>query len=371
VSTNHATAAVLTGVGATFELREYPVPDPEPGAIVVKVELAGICATDAHVYRGLWPDLHYPAVLGHENTGIVVALGEGVDGDWLGEPLAVGDRVVVMGGTCGNCANCVLGRGPCTAPETMPGYGFSGPADVSLLSGGFSEYLYLSHPYTRVFKTSLDARTAVLAEPMATALSAVARTRIELGSTVVVQGAGAIGLLTLACARLSGATRTILVGGPAHRLELARELGASAVIDIEAVPDPAERLRMVRALTPGGRGADVVFGCVGAAPALPEGLRFLAPHGTMVELGTALGGASGVIRPAPELVGPNVTLIGHWDTRPEHWVRSLEVLASAGLPFARLVSHQLPLDRIGEAIESLLGDYVLDGKGVIKAAIAP
>lgn len=366
-----AKATVLTGVGGDFEVRQYPVPEAGPGSILVRVELSGICATDAHVYRGYWPDLVYPAVLGHENTGLVEVLGEGVTTDWLGAPLEVGDRVVVMGGTCGACANCVLGRGPCTAADAQPPYGFSGPADVSVFSGGFSEYMHLSHPYTRVFKTSLDATRAVLTEPFATAISGVARTSVELGSTVVIQGAGAIGLLTLACAKLAGAARTIVVGGPAHRLELARSLGADEVVDIAQVGDVEDRVRRVRELTPGGLGADRVFGCVGAAPAVGEGLRLLRPRGTMVEVGTALGDGSATIFPARDVVAANATLIGHWDTRPEHWVTALKVLEQASLPFHELVSHQVPLTRVGEAVNSLLGSYELDGRGVVKAAVAP
>lgn len=364
---------VLTGTGGRFDVQTYPVPPAEPGTALIRMELAGICATDAHVYQGHWPTIRYPVVLGHENVGVVAALGPGVARDFLGSPLHVGDRVVFKAGGCGRCAACVLGGSSRGCLNGRPGYGFAGPAtDAPHFTGGFGQFVSLSHPYTQIFRTSLDARTAVLTEPMAVAVSGVERARLALGDTVVVQGTGAIGLLTLACARLAGATQILAIGGPPRRLELARALGADEVIDIGAVPDPAERVRRVRAWTPGEGGADVVFGCVGRAAAVPEGLRLLKRGtGRMIEIGNALESGSASFSPAHDLVAPNATLVGHWATHTEHWVRALRVLATARLPIAEIVSHQIPLTRVGEAIQSLLGDYRLDGDEVIKIAVAP
>ncbi len=366
-----ASVSTLTGEGH-FAVQQYPVPAVEPGAILVRMELSGICATDGHVLQGHWPNLKYPVVLGHENVGVVEALGTGVTGDFLGNELAVGDRVVFKAGDCGRCAGCVLEGGGRNCENRMPGYGFAGPAtDPPHFTGGFGQFVYV-RPGTIVFKTPLGATTAVLTEPMAVAVSAVARSSIQLGDTVVVQGSGAIGLLTLACARLAGAMRTIVIGAPRHRLELAKEFGADETVDIAVVPSPEERIRIVRELTPRRRGADIVFGCVGRAAALIEGLALVKPAtGRMVELGNALGTEETVMQPAAQLVNPSITLIGHWATRTPHWVQALMVLGTGRLPFDRLVSHKVPLDSVEGAVRSLLSDYMLDGRGAIKIAVAP
>lgn len=366
-----ASVSALTGEGH-FAVQQYPVPAPEPGAVLVRMELAGICATDGHVLQGHWPNLKYPVVLGHENAGVVEALGAGVERDFLGSDLAVGDRVVFKAGDCGRCAGCVLEGGGRRCENRMAGYGFAGPAtDPPHFTGGFGQFVYV-RPGTIIFKTPLDAATAVLTEPMAVAVSAVARSGIQLGDTVVVQGSGAIGLLTLACARLAGAMRTIVIGAPRGRLELARELGADETVDITAVPSAEERIRLARDLTPRRLGADIVFGCVGRAAAMTEGLVFVKPGtGRMVELGNALGTEEAVIQPAAQLVNPSITLIGHWATRTPHWVRALAVLEKGRLPFDRLVSHKVPLHDVEPAVRSLLGDYMLYGREAIKIAVAP
>ncbi|TAK22820.1 MAG: zinc-binding alcohol dehydrogenase [Chloroflexota bacterium] len=368
-----ARASVLTGTRGDFRVQEYPVPPIEPGAILVRTELAGICATDPHVYEGHWKTIRYPVVLGHENVGIVEELGAGVDKDFLGKPLRVGDRVVFKAGSCGRCSACVLGGGGRGCLNRAGSYGFAGPAtEAPHFTGGFGEVVYLNNPYTEVFKTELDAQTAVLTEPTAVCVSAVMRAGIELGDTVVIQGAGAIGLLTLACARMAGSMRTILVGGPSRRLELAREMGADHTIDIFQVTDPTERVKRVRALTPGGEGADVVFGAVGKAPAVPEGMRFLKKGtGRMIELGNALESGPATFSPSADLVEPSLTLVGHWATSTPHWVRALRVLESGRAPFRDLVSHKIPLERLGDAVKALLTNYELDGEGAVKIAVAP
>src|SRR5438128_9413599 len=113
-------------------------------------------------------------------------------------------------------------------------------------SGGFAEYLYLSSPQTTfMLRMDAPASTVVLSEPRGVAVTAVRRAGPKLGETIVVQGCGAIGLLTLGVAKQAGATRAIVVGAPRERLEVAREFGADVVVDIDEVRDPRERARAV------------------------------------------------------------------------------------------------------------------------------
>lgn len=340
-------AAVMSG--EKFELREYPVPDPEPGAVLLKQELAGICGTDLHnwEYQRLKGDI----ILGHENVGIIDAIGKGVETDHLGRPIKPGDRVVFVPGT----------------PKGA--YGFLNAEEQPYLRGGFGEYIYLWNPDTIILKTDMPPEVAVLIEPFTIGVHGAMRSGLQFGDTVVVQGSGAIGLLTLVCAKISGAGRLIMVGGPPGRLELAKRLGADVVIDIKNVPDPAERTGIVLDNTPRREGADVVFECAGFLPAIPEGLTFLRRSGTYVAMGHFVDTGSFDCNPNQMFMRRNLRLEAVWASRPEHFVRALPILEKNEFPFADLISHIIPLDRVAEGFNALHSGYRLDGKDAIKIAV--
>jgi threonine dehydrogenase-like Zn-dependent dehydrogenase len=223
-----------------------------------------------------------------------------------------------------------------------------------------------------MLKMDGPATRAVLSEPLGVAVTAVRRAAPELGETIVVQGCGAIGLLTLAVARQAGASRAIVVGGPHERLELARAFGADVVIDIDAVPDPSERTRLVLSETTAGLGADLVFGCVGLAPAWLEGISYVRDGGRFMELGLASDTGNITFNPCTQLVAKNISLMGTLGL--ENYQDALvasRILEASRLPFEQLVSHQLPLERVGDAIAALNSDYQLDGKTALKITIAP
>jgi L-iditol 2-dehydrogenase len=337
-------------VGKSFETREYTVPDPAPGTILLRQELAGICGTDLHnwQHQRLTGDI----LLGHENVGIVDRLGPGVDTDSLGRPLKEGDRVVFPPG---NPAGT---------------YGFLAADDDPPFRGGFADYIYLAQPGSLFFKTNLPAEAAVLAEPFAVGVHGVMRSELKFGDTVVVQGSGAIGLVTLICAKASGAGRLIMVGGPAGRLELARALGADVVVDIGEVRDPAERTKIVLDQTAHRAGADVVFECAGFLQALPEGIGYLRRSGTYVEMGHFVDVGSLEFNPNQLLMRKNLRLEAVWGYGGNDiFQRALSVLERNEFPFARMISHKIPLDRIADGFGALDSSYRLDGKDAIKIAV--
>lgn len=340
-------AVVMTG--DRFEIREYPVPTPEPGTILLRQELAGICGTDIHNWKHR--RLDGEVLLGHENVGIVEALGAGVSTDYFGRPLAVGDRVVF-------------------APGTPDGaYGFQQAEEQPRFRGGFAEYIYLWHPASCVIKTSLPARVAVLTEPFSVGVHGVTRSGLLFGDTVVIQGTGAIGLMTLVAARVRGAGRIVVVGGPAGRLELARALGADVGIDIGQVPDPAERTRLVLEETAGGAGADVVFECAGVLSAITEGLGYVRRSGTFVEMGHFVDVGSIDLNPNQLLMRKNLRLEAIWGTGgTEGFTRAQRVLERIDLPLGELVTA-VPLERVTDAFAALSGSYRLDGRDVVKVAL--
>jgi L-iditol 2-dehydrogenase len=364
-------AAVLDKPMGTFRLEEFSVPEPEPGTVLLRQELAGCCATDAHTYLGQWP-ADFPVIMGHENVGIVEAIGAGGAVDFMRRALRAGDRVIARTSSCGACYECRSARRPRRCLNLRVRYGFSS-AEAAPLSGGYGEYLYLSSPQTTfMLKVNTRPSIAALHEPLGVAAHAVRRSQPKLGSTVVVQGSGAIGLFTLGLARLAGATRAIVIGGPAERLELAQAFGADVVINIDEVRTPEERLRLVLDETPGGLGADVVYGCVGKTAAWAEGLNYLRDgDGRFLEVGLAGDDGPVSFNPAQQLVAKNATFIGALGMAEEDSLTAVRVIESQRLPLEQVVSHQLPLSRVAEAMAALNSDYRLDGRTAVKIAIAP
>ena len=163
-------ASVMSG--KDFEIREYPVPEVEPGRVLMKQELGGICGTDLHNWQ--FQRLGYEVILGHENVGTLETLGTGVHQDTLGNPVKVGDRVVV---------------------SPSRGIGWKPAEEAPHLKGGFGQYIYVWDPATMFIKTDLPSEIAVLTEPSACSYHCVTRARIRLGDTLVIQGTVPIGLL--------------------------------------------------------------------------------------------------------------------------------------------------------------------------------
>ena len=340
-------ARAVVVMGQEFEVREYPIPDPDPGAIVLKQELGGICGTDLHYWQHGFTE---EKVLGHENVGIVAALGEGVTHDSIGRPVKEGDRVVLQPGI----------------PAGF-GYGFQEP---SKLCGGFAEYMHLNLPGTEWWRTDMSAEVGVLTEPFTIGVHAVDRSRLRIGDTVVVQGSGAIGMVTLIAARLSGAGKLIMVGGPPERLAIGRKFGADVTIDIGEVPSVEERTELVMQETPRGEGADVVFECAGFLSATPEGLGYCRHSGTFVEVGHFVDMGSIDFNINRLLMRKNLTLEAVWASQTSHFVQALPILERGDIPFGDMVSHVIPLDRVAEGFAALNGTYHLGDETVCKIAVS-
>ncbi|MCA9877514.1 MAG: zinc-binding dehydrogenase, partial [Thermomicrobiales bacterium] len=181
--------------------------------------------------------------------------------------------------------------------------------------------------------------------------------------------AGAIGILTLAAAKEAGALKTILIGAPRSRLELGKEFGADVTINIEEVPDPDERVRMVKDETLGGYGADVFFECSGVPAAIPEGLNMLRRGGIYVEPGHFTDHGEVAINPFRDIVNKQSIIVGVWGSSTPHFVFGRAIIESGKYPFAELVSHKLPLERVSDGIDAIGKTYRIDGEEIRKVAI--
>ncbi len=347
-------AAVLTAYKHPLELRDFPVPSVGPGEVLVRVEMAGICGTDVHLCDGEL-NIPLPVILGHETVGRIEAIGEGLKQDWRGTDLAVGDRITWASSmVCGECYYCRLKQQP-TRCLFRKAYGISYCADEAPhLRGGYAQHILL-RAGTAIFRIpdAVSTESVVGAGcALTTVLHGVEHTTIELGDTVIVQGAGPVGLAALAVATQSGAAKVIVIGAPQLRLELARTFGAHATISVEDVPDAAERKKLVLAET-GPYGADVILECVGRPSAVPEGWELCRDGGKCLVLGQYAN--SGDIPINPHMITrKQLQISGSWGFEPRHVDRALKLLEIPHWQerFAAEVTHRFPLEQASEAVET-------------------
>jgi threonine dehydrogenase-like Zn-dependent dehydrogenase len=281
-------AAVITEYEEPLEVRELPLPEPEAGALVVEMAAATICGTDVHLWEGGLDALgvELPVVPGHEGVGRIIAIGPGADRDSLGASLRIGDRVIWTHGSCGHCHACTVLGQPTLCPNRKVGM-YNDCGEFPHVGGTFAEHSYVWPEAGRV-KVPGEVR-----DEWAAAASCALRSAIGVvesagpilpTDTVLVQGAGPLGLFATALASLQTPRRLIVVGGPPERLELASAWGASATIDIGEHADPAARLARLRELCDGEL-ADVVIEVAGVPAAFAETIEMAAPGGRIVVAG--------------------------------------------------------------------------------------
>ncbi len=362
-------AAIYNGVGKPFEIIDYPLPEVGPGAILVKITMSTICGSDLHIWRGdidiAALGLPLPAIIGHEMTGKVAALGEGVSTDSAGQPLSVGDRVVYhFFKPCGRCPVCLRGEEAACSMNQL----FIFPIDAfPHFTGAYAEYYYLP-PGQTVIKVPDDLTDEMVA-PLNCALSEVIygfdKIGPVFGETVVIQGAGGLGIYATAVSREMGADRIIVVDGVAERLEMAKAFGADELIDMREYKTPEERVQRVMELS-AYRGADAVAEMVGLPQAIPEGLDMVGSGGRYLEIGNISPGMTTTIDPS-SIVRGSKTIHGVVFYGRDTLKKSLDFLSRTKdrYPFERLLSRSYPLEEINRAFEEQ------DKKLVSRAAIIP
>jgi len=369
-------AAVMTGPGQ-MEVQEFPWPELEKGAMLIEMEMSGICGTDKHAYKGemiLYGGTEaeqravFPCVKGHENIGRIVEMnGEYLDYD--GRPLKIGDRVTMCPNIiCQKCYYCrhVYAWPYCAENKT---YGVYFPADKPPhVTGGWAEYMYI-FPNSFVYKVPDDfpAWHGVNVELMVVTCNVDrAKGYMEFASrgfglmdTVLIQGVGAMGLAHLIKCRVLGAGDIIAVDPSAYRLELAKEFGADYTINVKKTTFK-ERLEMVRELTD-GRGADMVIETTGLAEVVPEGLDLLRRGGTYLEAGNFVDAGETTINVHRHLAAKNVLLLGNTNHPNSEYYRTIKMMTRYrdAFPWEKFVTHRFKLDDCKDALETSLKEEVL------------
>ena len=351
-------AACVVAFGHPLEIRDVPIPaELEPGAILVRTEVASICGSDVHLWQGelgAGGRLQLPIILGHEMMGRVARLGPGVRHDSAGQPLAEGDRIVWTHASCGACFACTVTHQPTLCPNRRM-YMFTNCEQPPYLLGGFAEYCYVL-PASGRLKIP-DEVSSELASAASCALRTVVHGfdrlgRVDNRDSVVIQGAGPLGLYATAMAVQAGAQQVIVIGAPASRLQVAHKWGASHTINIDDVPDARERRSMVRTLTE-RRGADIVIEVSGGRTAFPEGIDLVRRGGRYLVIGQV-----GEQQPpiAPRLiVEKQLTILGVMSGDTDHYYKALQFLKHnrERFSFADMLSNRYRLEQINEALEAM------------------
>ena len=361
-----------------FELEELPVPEVEPGGVLVRITAAGICGSDLHYYRGhLKPGnwtgdpKNRPTILGHEMTGVVAAMGSDVTTDSLGRSLKEGDRVAyTYFFPCMRCYFCLRGQLNTCPNRTR----FRRTVeDYPYCSGGFAQYFYL-HPGHFVFKVPDELPDEQVA-PVNCAVSQVVfglkKAGVQMGDTVVIQGAGGLGINAAAAAKEMGAGRVIVIDGAANRLSLALRCGADDVVDINEYGTSEARVARVKELTE-GRGGDVVMELVGLPDVFIEGLELTRNGGTLVEIGNMWPGGTAQLDVAKTVWG-NTTVLGiaHYDPYTLPVALDFLVEAQGKYALSELMSHGFPLTEINDAFKQAEWSGKDGGTEITRAYLTP
>ncbi len=359
-------AATLVKPGH-YEIREYPLPVPAPGCVLVKMELSGICGTDKHTFQGYTTQyggrkLEFPIIQGHENVGTVAAIGgNGKYTDFEGISLREGDRVVVGANVC--CGECYYCRHdfPYYCCENMTDYGNNLSAkNPPHLFGGWSQYMYIV-PGSFLVKVpdDLPSEVAVLTEIFAVSvgldrakqMSAFPSESFRFDDTVVVLGVGPLGMCFLMKARMLGAGTIIAVDLSQYRLNFAKRLGADHAVNVRR-HSQAERLQIVKDLT-NGRGADMVIECAGVPQAVPEALEMLRIGGLLVEAGNFSDLGEVPLSPHRHLCAKNARILGVGGEEPAAYGPSMRQMARyiKHYPLQEFVTHRFGLRDVAAAMQ--------------------
>ncbi|MFD5264811.1 NAD(P)-dependent alcohol dehydrogenase [Streptomyces sp. NPDC058335] len=341
-----AIAAVVNEVGGAFRLEDLELADPGPGEALIRIVATGVCHTDAIARDGDLP-MPYPGVLGHEGAGIVEAIGEGVTS------VGPGDHVVIGWPSCGSCRNCRdgeprycarLGEALCSGARLLGPH--AGDPSLRRSDGSavhshfFGQSSFASYSLTwadSLVKVPADVPVELLG-PLACGVATGAGTVFNTlkprpGSSLVVYGAGAVGLAAIMAARLSPATRIVAVDRHGSRLELATRYGATHTVQVGGDVDPVTAVHEIC-----GGPADYSLECTGVVTVVRQAIDSVGMLGTCVLVGGAPAGAEFAADHLSTLWGKRIVGTLGGSGRSEELIGTLVELYRQGrFPFDELI----------------------------------
>ena len=330
--------AVVYHAPGDIRVEDLPVPVCGADELLVRVDACAVCGTDWKSFKHGNPRIKAPLTMGHEFTGVVVEAGRDAAGGF-----AVDDRIVMATSiSCGTCFYCRR-RWPNLCVDLAP-MGFT-------FAGGMAEYVVIPSLALRnghVVKTPRDLppEHAALSEPVSCAVNSLQQCDLQPGDTVLVLGAGPMGLMNACVARSFGAGKIILSEVNDVRLAQAESFGCDVLIN-PAKEDLAAR---VMAET-GGLGADVAIVAAPAAAPQEQAVHLVRKRGTVVLFASLPKGASNLTLDSRPIHYGELRVVGTSDSAPWHVEKAVELLAAGTVPASKLATHILPLDQFHAALE--------------------
>lgn len=324
------TRTAVLGTPRRFEIVGRPKPAAGPGEVVVRVAATAVCHTDLEIYTGRHPGVRYPVVMGHEATGTIETVGEGVAGLKTGQHVIINPII-----SCGRCDQCLRG-----AENLCRNAGLFGRE----VDGSLSEFVRLESRFVHPLPPQMPLPSATLIETLATVRHAQERVRVAAGESVVVLGQGTTGLLHTRLAALAGAHPVIAVSRSKWKLELAAGMGAHHVIGADAEAAVGEVMRLT-----GGQGADVVIDTAGG-PATPKvAIDMLRPGGRLSPYAVCHETVPGFT--TFPLYYKEISIIGSRALLPSDLAPAVELVASGKVDVSGFITATYPLDNTAEAFE--------------------
>ena len=318
-------ASVMTGV-ESLQIEERPIPSPGPHEVLIEVAAVGVCGSDVHYYRhGRIGDfiVNDPMILGHEMSGRITAVGEGVDPGRIGERVAVEPQH-----PCRRCKQCKAGR-----YNLCPEMKFYATPPVD---GAFCRYVTIDDDMAYAVPDSMSDDAAALLEPLSVAIATMRKAGIVPGSSILIAGAGPIGVICAQAAKAFGASRIVVTDLLASRREKALAFGATEVLEPTAVD--------VAAIEP----VDAFVDATGVPVAVVSGIKAVGPAGRVVLVGM---GADEYALPVSHIANNEITVTGvfrYTDT----WPAAIHLVNSGAVDLDSMVTGRYDLEHVADALES-------------------
>lgn len=314
---------------------EVATPKPKKGSVLLKIKASGICGSDiARIFaKGTYS---FPMIPGHEFAGEIIEVGEDVDSSLIGKKAAVFPLL-----PCRACDMCEIGE-----YASCRDYDYFG----SRCDGGFAEYIAVPVWNLVMCEGELSYKEMAMAEPAAVSLHALSKASVEVGDSVLIFGAGAIGLMLAEFAKVNGAGKVILMDIDQKKLDFANELGFKFAIN-NAKEDWQEQVQDITR----GKGADIAIEGTGVASALAGCLKSVKPQGKVVLMGNPLGDMPLSQKDYWEILRKQLTVIGTWNSsytqKKNDWKIALNAMASGKLDVKKFITHEFKLEDGKEALE--------------------
>lgn len=325
-------ALVKPVAGPGLELRKVPVPEPDPGQVLIKIHKTAICGTDVHIYNwDPWAQAHIkpPMVIGHEYVGEVAALGAGVKG------LEVGQRVSGEGHiTCGRCRNCHSGN--IQWCKDTQGVGVD-------RDGAFAEYICIPESNVIIIDTNLDEDVVAFFDAVGNATHTALMWNL-VGEDVLITGAGPIGIIAAGICKYAGARRVVITDMNPYRLDLAKKMGADAAVNIgeEDLHEVMHKQGLVE-------GFDIGLEMSGSGAGLQQMISVMRNGGKISLLGIS---NKPVSMDMNSIIMKGLTLQGIYGRRLDNW-HQMSYMVQGGLDLTPVITHRFPYTRFEEGFAAM------------------